>query len=305
MIPEFPTFKKLEFADKKDIEKLTFKFPPYSDFNFFSMWSWDIRGNMMISHLNKNLVVLFNDYVSGDKFLSFIGSNKITETALELISFSKKKYSKNFLKLIPEEAFLHLKNSGFIIKTERDSFDYIYLVEHLANMKSWSQNSSGKKIRKLLKTGHNFVVKHSRLQEIKTEEYKEMFCKWAKSKNIDEHFKLNEYKAFERILEVPNKSLRLVSIYEDTTMVGFTLYEIISKDYAISHFAKADISHHSAIYDLLNWEEAKYLHSLGVKYFNWEQDLGISTLRYSKLKYKPAFFLRKLQIEPSGVNKFE
>ncbi len=76
-------------------------------------------------------------------------------------------------------------------------------------------------------------------------------------------------------------------------MLGFTMYEIISNNYAISHFAKADKKHHAAICDLLNWEEAKILHSQGIKYFNWEQDLGIPGLRYSKEKYKPAFFLKK------------
>lgn len=65
MISEFPQFKKLELADKKDIEKFTSKFPPYSDFNFVSMWSWDIRGEMRVSQLNGNLVVRFTDYLTG------------------------------------------------------------------------------------------------------------------------------------------------------------------------------------------------------------------------------------------------
>ena len=46
MLPEFPQFKKLELSDKEEVEKFTSKFPPYSDFNFVSMWSWDIKGEM-------------------------------------------------------------------------------------------------------------------------------------------------------------------------------------------------------------------------------------------------------------------
>ncbi len=83
MIPVFPNFKKLELSDKKEVEKFTSEFPPYSDFNFISMWIWDIADNMMISQLNKNLVVVFNDYLSGKPFISFLGKNKISETTLD------------------------------------------------------------------------------------------------------------------------------------------------------------------------------------------------------------------------------
>lgn len=298
MIPEFPKFKKLELSDKADVESFTSKFPPYSDFNFVSMWSWDIHHKMMLSQLNENLVVLFNDYTSGDHFLSFIGEKKILETTSELISFSEKNYHKNHLRLVPEELFLHFKGANFSVKAERDSFDYVYLVEHLANMKNWPKNTSSRRIRQFLKTQPNYIVKHSILSEISHEEHREMFHKWAESKKINDHLELNEYKAFKKLTEIPtDKNLRVLSLYQNETLIGFTLYEITSGNYAISHFAKADKRHHSAIYDLLNWEEAKHLHSLGIKYFNWEQDLGMHNLRYAKIKYKPAFFLKKLHIE--------
>jgi len=297
MIPEFPEFKKLELSDKKDVEGFTSKFPPYSDFNFFNMWCWDVHHKMKVSQLNKNLVVLFSDYICGDNFLSFLGNNKVMETTSKLISFSETKFHKNFLKLVPEDVFLNFKLSNFIVSFDRNSFDYVYLVEHLANMKNWTQNTCGKRIRNFIKTQPNYIVKHSLISEISHGEHKEMFQKWAKTKKINNHIELNEYKAFERILKISDKNLRLVSIYKDQVIIGFTVYEIVSKDYAISHFAKADKEYNSAIYDLLNWEEAKYLHTIGIKYFNWEQDLEISGLRYAKIKYKPAFFFKKLIIK--------
>jgi len=63
----------------------------------------EYESKMMICQLNKNLVVLFNDYVSGQRFLSFIGDNKVSETASQLIAHSLKHYKTSFLKLIPEE----------------------------------------------------------------------------------------------------------------------------------------------------------------------------------------------------------
>lgn len=293
MIPEFPQFKKLELTDKNDIEGFTSKFPPYSDFNFASMWSWDIKEEMRFSSLNGNLVVRFTDYLSGKNFLSFIGENKISETASELILFSQKNYQISFLRLIPEETTNILPTSMFTIEPDRDSYDYIYSISDLANMSSWSKNSSGRRIRKFLKSNHNYILKNLSIEEISKDEYREMFKKWAQNKNISNHFELNEYKAFERFLQINNKNIKFTSLYVNNILVGFTAYEILSNDFAISHFAKADIGYINEISDVLNWEEAKLLNKKGIKYFNWEQDLGLPGLRYSKEKYKHTFFLKK------------
>ena len=96
MIPEFPQFKKLELSDRKDLEKFTSKFPPYSDFNFVSMWAWDTKGEMQISQLNGNLVVQFTDYINGKPFFSFLGDSLVLDTIKTLLDFSKK----NFVALI-------------------------------------------------------------------------------------------------------------------------------------------------------------------------------------------------------------
>ncbi len=297
MLPEFPQFKKIELSDKEDVEKFTKKFPPYSDFNFTNIWSWDIHQKMMLSQLNKNLVVLFNDYVSGEHFLSFIGEDKISETALELIAFSKKNYQVDFLRLISEEVVNIIPKSILTTEPDRDSFDYIYSIAHLANMSNWSQNSSGKRIRKFIRSNPNYTVKQSSTMEIPKDEYRKMFKKWAENKNIDTHFKLNEYKAFERFLQIDSKNIKYISLYINNILAGFTAYEVLSNDFAISHFAKADIGYHHAINDILNWEEAKALNAKGITYFNWEQDLGMQGLRYSKEKYKHSFFLKKFIVK--------
>ena len=75
MIPEFPQFKPLTLSDKESIERITQKYPPYSDFNFMSMRCWDIKGKIKISKFNNNLVVRFTDYLKGNPFFSFWGDN--------------------------------------------------------------------------------------------------------------------------------------------------------------------------------------------------------------------------------------
>lgn len=296
MITEFPKFKKIEPEDEKEVEKFTSLFPPYSDFNFISLWSWNINDEMRLSIFNGNLIVKFNDYITGKPFLSFIGKNKIPETASGLISFSKKNYDADSLKLVPEEIAKILGQSEFTISPDADSHDYVFTVEHLGNMHNWPKHQSSKGIEKFLKLHPDYVVKISSINEIPKNEYRKMFSEWAKSKDIKDVFESNEYKAFERFLEIDNKNIYFVSLYKTDQLIGFTAYEITSKDYAVAHFSKANTKHHSAIYDILNWEEAKALKEKGVKYYNWEQDLGIEGLRRSKKKYNPSYFLNKFII---------
>jgi hypothetical protein len=291
MIPSFPNFKKLEMTDRNDVERFTSEFPNYADFNFTNLWIWNIYDGMAISQLNDNLVVIFNDYLSGTLFLSFVGKNKIPETASELIKFSEQKYGASFLKLVPEEIANILDKSGFTITSDTDSHDYIYSISQIANMDKWPKSSLGKKIRQLLKKNLDCVVRLSSLQEITPEEHKEMFKRWARSK--DDLFESREYIAFERLLQMGDKNMKVVSLYIEKVLVGFTVYEILPSGYALSHFAKADTSLYPYAYNILNWEEAKILKGQGIEYCNWEQDLGIQGLRDSKLKYDPCLLLKK------------
>ena len=140
----------------------------------------------------------------------------------------------------------------------------------------------------------DYIVKQCSIQEISKKEYEEMFQKWAKNKKIKNYLELNEYKALKKLLQINNQNIKILSLYFEKVLIGFTVYEILAKnDYVMSHFAKADISHDSSVYDVLNWEEAKILKNRGAKYFNWEQDLGIPGLRKVKEKYRPSFLYKK------------
>jgi uncharacterized protein len=297
MIPEFPKFKRIELSDKKDVEKFTSKFPPYADFSFSNIWIWNLKENMGLSILNDNLVVKFTDYLDGQLFFSFLGENMVNETARELIIFSKKRYKTNILRLVPEIATNFLDKSEFDVIPDANSHDYVYSVSHLANMNAWTKNSLSKGIRRFIKKNPDYIVKQHSIQEVSEDEYLRMFKSWSDNKNIKDHFELNEYKALKRMFQIKDKNIKIISLYLDDVLIGFTVFEIFSDDYAVSHFAKADISQHSSVYAVLNWEEAKILKKRGIKYYNWEQDLGIEGLKKSKMKYKPTLFLNKFFVK--------
>jgi uncharacterized protein len=214
-----------------------------------------------------------------------------------LIMFSEKNYKTDILKLVPEIIINSLDKSEFDVISDVDSRDYIYSISHLANMDTWPKNSLSKGIRRFIKTYPDYIIRQYSTQEIIKDEYLEMFKRWAKNKNITNHLELNEYKALERIFQINDKNIKIISLYLKDVLIGFTVFEILDNNYAVSHFAKADISYHSSVYDILDWEEAKILKNQGIKYYNWEQDLGIQELKKSKMKYKPDLFLNKFIIK--------
>src|SRR3989344_5608277 len=76
MIPIFPTFKKLTVEDKNEVEKATNSYPPYSDYNFVSLWSYNTKDSIEIALLNDNLVVKFFDYILSIPEISTLAGNK-------------------------------------------------------------------------------------------------------------------------------------------------------------------------------------------------------------------------------------
>ncbi len=298
MIPDFPLFKKLELSDEEDLRTIVDRcnLRPYADFCFVNMWIWNTGNDMQISKLHDNLVVVFRDYVSREAFLSFVGHTELEKTTRALLEFSKKHYKIEYLKLVPQEVAEKLPAQEFCIIEDQDSHDYIYRVSHLADMIHW-KNDKGKNVRGFIKKHPEYEIKQVSLTDFPVEAIRALFDKWGKIKKIETVFDLNEYSALERLLSLDDKNIKAILLYSSGVLLGFTVYEVIGDgEYAISRFAKADTSFDSSIYDILNWEEAKLLERDGITYYNWEQDLGIPGLRYSKTKYQPLFFLNKFTI---------
>jgi len=298
-LPEFPEFKKLELSDKADIEKITSKYPPYSDFNFVSMWSWDIKGDMRICALNGNLVVRFTDYVTGIPFYSFLGDNEVNDTAEELIELSKKEGLKPELKLIPEIVATRL-DPRFKVAEDRDNFDYIYEIPILAELSGNAFQTQRNLINQFTRLYKNLAIKVVNLSEIyHKNNIMLLFNQWIENK--DSCFLVegceNEFLALKRLLlidDYPKFNLTCFEISVKEKLVGFIINEKVG-EYDIVHFEKADISFKGS-YQLLMQKNSKILNQLNIKFLNFEQDLGSSALRFTKMKFRPVFFLKKYLI---------
>ena len=251
----------------------------------------------MLSQLNENLVLLFYDYITEAPFLSYIGKNKLADTAHELIAYSQLHYQENTLKLIPGTVATQLPDSEFTVIADENSHDYIVSVPYLCSLDTLprSNNKAGYSCQKFLRLYPHFTFQNQCIKGIEPDEYTDLFTRWAKIQSLD-HLELNEYSAFERFIHNTENENHIVSIYDGNTIIGFGSYELLTKDYAISHFSKAD-RNYTGIYDELYFLIGKALQEAGIRYWNFEQDLGLPGLRQAKRKYKPEFYLKKFIVE--------
>lgn len=288
MIPYFPKFKPLELCDKFEVEKFTSKFPPYNDFSFTNLWAWDIHNKTMISDLNNNLVILFHDYITNKPFFSFIGENLIENTALSIIEYSEKEYNVPYLKLIPEHIINHFQNNNWIVVSDKDSDDYILSVAFLKEMDKLTKNNLAKAIKYFVKTYSNYSIEYDSLNDIENKLYFELIDDWNNLSGLC----INERMALKKYFELEQSEIKIHSLFIDNKLIAFNTCEFSEKDYAISHFSKANKAYKGA-YEFLCMEEAKYLSNQGIKFLNIEQDLGIEGLRFAKQKFRPSHFLKK------------
>jgi len=299
MIPLFPNFKKLEFSDKEEVESLTHPYPPYSDFNFTSMWCWNVKNAIEISLLKGNLVVKFSDYVTGDPFFSFIGEKDCTETAETLINISKERKIEPILKLIPDVTASRIDFDKFEIVKDPDNFDYILSTNRLRLYEGSQFAKKRTYARRFIKDNHNFTLDYNLdLDDEKIkEEIKRVFLQWIAEKKISVGDMENEYKALMNYLNMPDKK-HLVStgIWVNKCLVAFWLLEDIDHLFAVSHFEKAAIVTYTGINAYFHQQIASELYKNEILYINQEQDLGIPGLRVSKKSFGPLGFLNKFTI---------
>lgn len=301
MIPEFPQFKKLELSDREDVEKITSKYPPYSDYNFTSMWCWDTRGLIIISRLNGNLVVRFTDYLSCNPFYSFLGTGERAATIRALAKHSKSEGLTPNLKLVPGVSVEGVFGDGMIIEEDPDNFDYLLGVEKLqyfrGNKLAPKRNFLNRFKRLYATSVRSLNIGNPKLEEKVTA----LFRTWIRKKGVSKEEAENELHALLRALNLPaGPETMAIGVFSHEEMVGFCMCEVVGGGNAILHFEKADSSRYIGIYPYLMSQSAAILHSKGCELLNYEQDLGIDGLRTSKQRYYPVAYLKKYVVRAEG-----
>lgn len=297
--PIFPTFKKLELSDKQKIERFTHGFLPYSDFNFTSLWNYNIENIFEWTTLHGNLVVKFADYVTDELFLSFMGKHKITDTIHELLKHAHEYGLAKHLKLIPEEV-IHMADDikdHFTIEEDPDNHDYILSIKEYL---TYSGNKFASKRRNLKKFTELFPDATVEMLDISKESVQkdivDIFLKWSEMKKLTQEEVKHELAATKRFIENSMHFDHIsLGIRHKGTLIAYSLLEKGEQKHLHNHFMKS-LSNYRGLFEKMDHEVTKYAHQHGFTHINIQQDLGIEGLRIAKRLGRPSRFLKKYRI---------
>lgn len=173
---------------------------------------------------------------------------------------------------------------------KRDSFDYIYLREDLAELEGKKYHSKRNHISAFTK---KYSWSYESLNNDNLEDFLTFSEKWYLDRGADEDEGLKEEKKALREILYSDIGIdyKGALIRIDGRVVAITLGSPINSKTFDIHYEKADADFPTA-YALINREFAA--RELGeYKYINREDDLGLEGLRKAKLSYKPQILLEK------------
>ena len=193
------------------------------------------------------------------------------------------------------DALESLYPGRFQIHPDRDSFDYIYSIEELAELK-------GRKFQKKRTHLNRFMEKHPNWQVLPLDERTRaaaycMLQSWYANRAqlnpmMDFHLEklaLDRAFAFQQQLDMEG-----IVLVENGAILAFAMGSRLNEDTFDIHFEKGreDIQ---GSYNLINREFARYLRDKypEVKWLNREDDMGLEGLRTAKLSYNPDRLLEK------------
>lgn len=271
--------KKLLFDRLKEINLRL------SEFSFANLYLFRKLHNYTIT-LENNCLCITGLTTDQKKFVL-----PVCETCkfdIKHLDFLLEKYGMLFP--IAEKWLPNFNDSKYIINHCDNDSDYIFTTEKMATY-------SGRKLHKkrnLLKQfheNHNFTS--FKLTTNHIPDAISVLDLWQENSN-----KLKENTDYESCLEALHNitalELKGIIFYVENSAAGFLLGEALTSDTFVLHFAKAHTKY-KGIYQLMYNELAKNLLNK-FKYINFEQDLGIQSLRQAKSSYVPDYMENKYRI---------
>lgn len=196
-----------------------------------------------------------------------------------------------------EEAF----PGRFRVEADRDSFDYIYSIDKLADLKGKKMHAKRNHINRFNENYPDWMfepMNESNREECRAMAEEWLSRRWGKTTELEKQRLTEERTAIFKALDQMNElGLDCGAIRAGGRVVAFAIGSRLSTDGYDIHFEKAfdDIQ---GAYSAINREMARYVRTRypGVKWINREDDVGVEGLRKAKLSYYPDLLLEKFTV---------
>jgi hypothetical protein len=300
-IPDFPTFKPIELADRDFVQGVLDGYQPLtSEWTFTNLFIWRSHYHFRWSMYGDWLVVICGRE-SGEIYalapIGPVGRESVTRELLEWLG-SETDSGRARIERADQRIISELQTSGeFLVEPARDQFDYVYRSENLVKLAGRKYHSKRNHINKFRRT-HAFEYRpYDSSYQSACEDLADAWCTLRRCE--DDLNLTGEWDALREALEHFD-ALKLTGgvILMEGEVKAFALGELLNDRTAIVHIEKAD-PEIQGLYAVINqqfcenaWGEAEFV--------NREQDLGEPGLRKAKLSYYPHHLEEKFTISLNG-----
>lgn len=269
---------------------------PTSDFLPSTINFWNNANQVQIFKLeNAILLVLFNPPF-GNAF-SHLLVNNLTDNLVAMATQKTKELGINKLKI----SYLEVSENQDVInklQPETDEFEYIYNLIDLAQLQGSKYKKQRNAYAKALKENSELTIEISDLASVDDKTEIKLFCQDCMQIKSDRNHAnepnlQKEWLAFQKCIDLSsNLNLKIIKLYANQKLSGLLIYEEFNKEWIVGHFFKTYLG--LGMY-LLN-QLSVALSEQGFKYFNFQEDRGVESLRYFKQQLNPAFQLKTYSI---------
>ena len=183
----------------------------------------------------------------------------------------------------------------FRFHCDRDSYDYVYAIDDLADLK-------GKKYQKKRNHYNRFrdMFPHYTIEPITVEnlpKVKQMLEQWyAQRLELDPEgdYHMEQAAIYKALRHYEQLGLEGIMLVNEDRILAMTIGSRLTPDTYDIHFEKA-IAEADTAYTVINCEFARFLRDKHpeIRFLNREDDLGIEGLRKAKLSYYPHHLVEK------------
>ena len=288
-------FHRLKFSQKEQYESILFSCPPRGcEYSFANLCLW---GRQQVAFLH-GCAAFFSHYYGRSVYPYPIGNGDRRAVLEEILRDAKARGIPCRITGMTEADQQELANwfpDKFHIRSSRDSFDYIYAIDDLADLK-------GRKFQKKRNHVNRFRSEHPNFEVVPL-----TVCNMPMAQHmINDWFirRLNEDPQGDYLLEnialaracqnYTALGMEGILLMDDGKVLAVTMGSRMNCNTFDIHFEKAREDVDGA-YPVVNCEFARYLRLKypQVQFLDREDDMGLEGLRKAKLSYNPHHLIEK------------
>lgn len=282
-------FKKLTLEDKPLYEKYLFGDKERGcEYSFANLYLWGRQS----AALFEGNILLFSQFDRKSLYPFPVGQGDKKGALDAIIADAKERGIPCRISGIHEEdrkLLEELYPNKFRFHCSRDSYDYVYAIDDLADLKGKKYHKKRNHFYRFQDSFPNYYLQI--INEENIEKIKEMAEKWYEVKtaeNPDIDYLMEKAALFKALRDYKELGLIGLAIFQGEKVLAFTMGSFLSADTVDVHFEKAHWEAEIA-YTAINYQFARYVRANfpNIKFLNREEDMGLEGLRKAKESYYP------------------